>query len=116
MLSWSILDIFLIGTASSHVCFEIHWGENKDLYYCYSITSFVNQKLMKSTVIKDLCGEIERPKAAETNNKQVPSYRVFVGGMPSVETCKYTTRSLNKGVLGDSERDKGDFKNGCRER
>ncbi|KAL6577246.1 Kinesin-like protein KIN-5C [Orobanche minor] len=74
-----------------------------------TVSPAVNQKLMKSTVIKDLYGEIERPKAAETNNKQVPSYRVFVGGMPSVEwedeTCKYTTRSLNIGVLGDSERD-----------
>ncbi|KAL6580097.1 hypothetical protein OROMI_008121 [Orobanche minor] len=63
MLSWSILDIFLLGTTSSHVCFEIHWGKNKDLYYCYSITSFVNQRLMKSTVIKDVYGEIERLKA-----------------------------------------------------
>ncbi|KAL6581148.1 hypothetical protein OROMI_007071 [Orobanche minor] len=27
------------------------------------------------------------------------------------ETCKYTTRGLNMGVLGDSKRDKGEFKN-----
>ncbi|KAL6576817.1 hypothetical protein OROMI_011093 [Orobanche minor] len=50
-----------------------------------TVSPAVNQRLMKSTAIKDLYSEIERPKAAETNNKQVPSYRVFVGGMPSVE-------------------------------
>ncbi|KAL6517064.1 hypothetical protein OROHE_018024 [Orobanche hederae] len=57
-------------------------GKNKYLYYCYSITSYVNQRMMKSTLIKDIYGEIERPKAEiyaarERNGVYIPRERYF---------------------------------------